>query len=110
MERIEFLGDELIRRVPLLAQFREDLIATVAPLLEIAECHWADGAHDELTVQARGTLKQLLNAYVLPCYEVLGDAVGIDQLEKLEMYGQIGDLTEAVNGASAGAMSGGGKH
>ncbi|WP_432842800.1 hypothetical protein [Dactylosporangium sp. CA-092794] len=108
--RIEFSGDDLARRVPLLGQFQDDLTGTVTPLTDIAACRWADGADgdDELTIQARNAVHGVLTQYVLPAYVELGDAVGV-QGDKLGIVHRIGENTEAGNGEAAGGW-GGGRH
>jgi hypothetical protein len=105
--QIEFSGDDLTRRVPLLGQFCDDLIAVVTPLIDISQCQWAEG-DDEMTMQARATIFDLMTKYVLPAYSLLGEAVGM-QGDKLGLVRLIGDQTEATNGQSAG-WTGGGRH
>ncbi len=109
-EHIEFAGDDLARRVPLLGQFRTDLKRTVDPLLDVAACHWADGVpgDDDVTLQAKAAISGMLDQYVLPVYALLADAVGF-QGEKLHIVRQIGDNTEAGNSEAAGGW-GGGRH
>jgi hypothetical protein len=110
MPNIEFSGDDLAIRVPLLGQFREHLIDTVTPLVDISLCRWAghpDG-DDEITLQASKAVHGLLTEYVLPAYGLLGESVGV-QGEKLGVVGAIGQNTEDVNGDAAGGW-GGGRH
>lgn len=109
-EHIEFAGDDIARRVPLLAQFRSEMKRTVDPLLDIAACHWADGVpgDDDVTLQARAAIGGMLAQYILPVYGLLADAIGY-QGEKLDIVRRIGDNTEAGNSEAAGAW-GGGKH
>jgi len=109
--RIEFSGDELARRVPLLGQFRDDLTGTLTPLMDIAACHWADGADsdDEQTVQARSAVRGVVGAYILPAYAELGGAVGV-QGDKLDLVRKIGDNIEDGNGEVAGNWGAGGRH
>lgn len=109
--QIEFSGDALAQRVPLLGQFREDLTSTLRPLLDIAECHWADGCDgdDELAHQARGAVREVLGKYVLPSYAELGESVGIEG-EKLDVVRKIGENTEGTNSEVAGGWGSGGRH
>lgn len=101
--RIEFSGDDLAGRVPLLGQFRDDLKETVDPLLDIAACRWAEGVpgDDATTLQARAAVQEMLHKYVLPAYEALGESVGF-QGEKLDLVRHIGENTEAGNSEAAG--------
>ncbi|MEV0128433.1 hypothetical protein AB0H83_08200 [Dactylosporangium sp. NPDC050688] len=109
--QIQFSGDALAQRVPLLGQFRDDLAGTLRPLMDIAECHWADGCEgdDELALQARGAVREVLGKYVLPSYAELGESVGIEG-EKLDLVRKIGDNTEGSNSDVAGGWGSGGRH
>ncbi|WP_432990143.1 hypothetical protein [Dactylosporangium sp. CA-233914] len=106
--RIEFSGDDLARRVPLLGQFRDDLIGTLTPLTDIAACRWADGVDqdDEQTIQARNAVRGVLSQYILPSYVQLGDSVGV-QGDKLDLVRKIGDNIESTNGEAVPDMHGG---
>jgi hypothetical protein len=108
MSNIEFSGDDLAARVPLLGQFRGHLIDTATPLVDISLCRWAghpDG-DDEITLQARNAVHGLLAKYVLPAYGLLGESVGL-QGEKLGVVRNIGENTEDINGDAAGGWDGG---
>ncbi|GAB2922112.1 hypothetical protein GCM10027280_06670 [Micromonospora polyrhachis] len=106
--RIEFSGEALARRVPLLGQFQSDLEETVKTLVDIAACRWADDApgDDKVTLQARKAVRDMLVKYVFPSYTALGGAVGL-QGEKLDVVRRIGDNTEASNAEAAGGWGGG---
>jgi hypothetical protein len=108
-EPITFSGDDLARRVPLLGQFREDLVSTITPLTDIAACRWANHAtsDDEMTTQARGGVHGVLVKYILPSYVSLGGSVGV-QGDKLDIVRQVGDSTEGTNNEVAGGWPGGG--
>jgi hypothetical protein len=100
---IEFSGDDLARRVPLLGQFRDDLAGMIDPLADIVACRWADGVPDKdtTTLQARDAVRGVLAKYVTPAYGELGEAVGL-QGDKLDLVRRIGDSTEAGNTDLAG--------
>ncbi|BCL13671.1 hypothetical protein [Micromonospora sagamiensis] len=106
--RIEFNGDALAQRVPLLGQFKEHLINTVDPLREIAECRWADGVpgDDELSLQARAAVQKLLAGIVLMAYAKLAEAAGF-QDEKVDLYRRVGENTEGTGAELVPDMSGG---
>ncbi|GAB3156683.1 hypothetical protein GCM10027290_54930 [Micromonospora sonneratiae] len=106
--RIEFSGDGLARRVPLLGQFQGHLMDTVSLLVDIAACRWADDVpeDDKVTLQAREAVHGMLMKYVLPAYGALGEVVGI-QGEKLGIVHRIGENTEASNAEAAGGWGGG---
>ncbi|MGW1062319.1 hypothetical protein [Micromonospora rubida] len=107
---IEFSGDALAQRVPLLADFQGELGRFLGPLADIAMCRWADGApaDDEFTMEARAAVRKMLAEYVFPAYAQLGESVGL-QGEKLDMVRRIGENTEASNTEVAGGW-GGGRH
>ncbi|MEU5941632.1 hypothetical protein ABZ807_21150 [Micromonospora sp. NPDC047548] len=106
--RIEFSGDDLAQRVPLLAQFQEDLIKTVNPLVDIAACRWADDVpeDDEVTLQARAAVQGMLMKYVFPAFVELGDVTGI-QHDKWDFVRRIADNTEAISDEMVGDLGGG---
>ncbi|WP_320065632.1 hypothetical protein [Micromonospora sp. RTGN7] len=106
---IEFSGDALAQRVPLLTEFRQHLVDILEPLTDVVACRWADGApaNDEFTMAARENVRKMLVDYVLPAYLQLGESVGV-QGEKLDVVRQVGENTEAGNAEVAGGWSGGG--
>lgn len=110
-QRIEFSGENLAQRVPLLGKFRDDLAETVDPLVDIAACRWAQNVpgDDEVTLQARAAVQDMMIKYVLPAYAQLGGSVGL-QGEKLDLVRHVGDNTEAGNSEVAGGWEGGGRH
>jgi hypothetical protein len=107
---IEFSGDALAQRVPLLGAFQENLASIFEPLADVGACRWAEGApkDDELTAQTLAAVRQMMGDYILPAYELLGEAVGL-QGDKLDMVRRIGDNTEATTTEIAGGW-GGGRH
>ncbi|NBE80117.1 hypothetical protein [Micromonospora rubida] len=108
---IEFSGDALAQRVPLLGQFRTDLENTLTPLVDIAACRWAAGApaDDEFTMQVREAVRKMMAEYVLPAYVQLGESVGL-QGDKLDLVRRIGEQTESGNSEIAGGWGGGSRH
>jgi hypothetical protein len=104
---IVFNGDAVRLHVPLLEQFKVDLLGTVGPLGEVAACHWADGVPDGDTqsLQARDYVKQMFDQYIMPAYGQLGEAIGV-QGDKLGLVGQIGDHTESSNAEVASGWDG----
>jgi hypothetical protein len=107
---LNFDGDALAARVPLLGRFRDDLHDTIAFLSDIAACLWAEGvpADDAQSLQARDNIKQMFDQYIMPAYRELADALGF-QGEKLGLVKQIGDHTEHANGEVATSWSSGHK-
>lgn len=108
--QISHSGDDLVRRVPLLGVFQDDLAAVLGPLADIAACRWAAGApgDDRVTHGARAAVHGVVSGYVMPTYVGLGESVGL-QADKLDVVRRIGDDTEAGNGELAGGW-GGGRH
>ncbi|SCL13138.1 hypothetical protein [Micromonospora inyonensis] len=106
--RIEFNGDALAQQVPLVGQFKDHLIGTVDPVRQIAECRWAAGvpADDELSLQARAAVQQVLAGIVLAAYAKLAHAAGF-QGEKLDLVRRVGENTEATGTEMIPDMSGG---
>ncbi|WP_416902604.1 hypothetical protein [Micromonospora echinospora] len=106
--RVEFNGDALAQRVPLLGQFKDHLISTVDPVRQIAECRWAAGvpADDELSLQARAAVQQVLAGIVLAAYAKLAQAAGF-QGEKVDLVRRVGENTEATGAELVPDMSGG---
>lgn len=106
-ENIQFDGEDLARRVPLLGQSQTDLESVAEALVEIAACRWADGVpnDDTTTLQARDAVHGMLAQYVFPAYGQCGAAFGF-QGEKLGLFRRIGDNTEDTNTETAGGWGG----
>ncbi|MER7471460.1 hypothetical protein [Micromonospora sp. NPDC000018] len=89
-------------------QFKDHLIGTVDPLREIAECRWAADvpADDQLSLQARAAVQQLIAGIVFAAYAKLAESAGF-QGEKLGHVFHIGENTEATITEMVPDMSGG---
>jgi hypothetical protein len=109
MSQISFSGEEISRRVPLLAEFHEHLLELVNPMIEVAACRWADGVDDEMSIQMRESVRKMVNGYILPVYAELGESLGF-QGDKLSAFRRIGDQTEHNAAGAAGFTGGGGRH
>ncbi|SCL29324.1 hypothetical protein GA0074692_2705 [Micromonospora pallida] len=107
-QRIEHHGDILLQNVPAVLQFKDHLIGTVDPVRQIAECRWAAGvpADDELSLQARAAVQQVIGVIVLAAYAKLAAAAGF-QGEKLHNVFRVGENTEATINEMVPDMSGG---
>ncbi|EFC84681.1 hypothetical protein [Parafrankia sp. EUN1f] len=106
-EQIQFNGDELAEKVPMLADFREAFLAFGEELAEgIAQHNFARDAHDEVSKLSYAMFKQLMK-YFGKIYDALGEAVGV-QGDRLEAVRTIGEATETDATHSAGGWSGGG--
>jgi hypothetical protein len=109
--RIDFSGDDLASRVPLLSEFRDTLMSVIDPLVDVAACRWADGAppDDDITAQAKKGVSGMITTYLYPGYDVLGDSVGA-QGTKMDLVRRIGDNIEDGNTETADWGGGGGRH
>ncbi|GAA2217888.1 hypothetical protein ACFY2R_20355 [Micromonospora olivasterospora] len=101
---ISFNGDALAQRVPLLGEFKEELIGTIDPLMSVAECRWA--GEDEQSQAVRAIVMNLLGNQVLGILGLLANASGF-QGEKLGLYHRNGVYTEDGSNDMVPDMSGG---
>ncbi|ONH62028.1 hypothetical protein CcI49_00905 [Frankia sp. CcI49] len=106
-ENITFDGDELANKVPILAEFRDDVVAFGKELADgIAQNNFAADAEDEASKLAYAMFRQVMQAFD-KIYGALGTAIGV-QGDRLGIVRNIGEATEAGAADTAGNWSGGG--
>ncbi|TYC19557.1 hypothetical protein FXF52_35970 [Micromonospora sp. MP36] len=101
---ITFNGDALAQRVKLLQEFVKELTGTAMSLEEILQCRWA--GDDEQSQLVRAAVMYLLGDLVLGVFGQLANAAGF-QGEKVGIYHQVGDNTEATSTEAVPEIGGG---